>query len=117
MKKYTLIFGSLLLAIAGVYFFGFRSHAQSYSSTSPGNAMTSSSIGGGLLLAGASTSTTVTMAGAAMGMTVVATPNTYPGDGVTWYAYVSSANTVTIKACAIIAITPNSSTYNVRLFH
>lgn len=90
---------------------------QSFSSSSPGMATTSSAIGGGALLAGVCTSTTVSVPGAAAGMTVLAAPNTYPGDGTFWYAYVSSAGVVTVKACAIIALTPASSTYTVRIFH
>lgn len=48
-------------------------------------------------------------------MTVMVTPNTYPGDGTLFYGYVSTNGTVTVKACAIIALTPTSSTYNVRV--
>lgn len=90
---------------------------QAFSSPSPGMAMTSAAIGGGALLAGGCTSTTVSIPGAATGMTVVAAPNTYPGDGTFWYAYVSSAGVVTVKACAVIALTPTSTTYTVRVFH
>lgn len=48
-------------------------------------------------------------------MTVSVTPNTYPGDGVVAYGYVSSNGTVTVKVCAIVGLTPTSSTYNVRV--
>lgn len=102
------------ILIATLFLFVFW---QAYSSPSPGMAITSPAIGGGALLAGGCTSTTVTVPGAAAGMAVVAAPNTYPGDGTFWYAYVSSANTVTVKACAVIALTPVSTTYNVRVFH
>lgn len=76
---------------------------------------TSASIGGSALLAGACSSGTVSITGATTSMAVVATPATYPGDGSEWAAYVSSANTVTVKVCAIIALTPTASTYNVRV--
>lgn len=75
----------------------------------------SSAIGGGALLAGACASTTVAVTGAATTQVAVASPNTYPGDGNFWVAYVSSANTVTVKVCASVAATPTSSTYNVRV--
>lgn len=75
----------------------------------------SSSIGGGALLAGACASTTVSITGATTSMPATAGPNTYPGDGTTWLAYVSSSNTVTVKVCATIALTPTASTYNVRV--
>ena len=76
---------------------------------------TTGSIGGGALLAAACTSGTVTVNGAATGMVAIASPNTYPGDGSIWSAQVTSANTVTIKLCAIAALTPSAGTYNVRV--
>lgn len=76
---------------------------------------TTSAIGGGLLSAGACTSGTATITGADVGMAAVSSPTTYPGDGVQWQTYVSSANTVTVKVCGLILITPVSSTYNVRV--
>lgn len=76
---------------------------------------TSGSLGGGLLAAGACTSGTVSITGAASGMSVIATPTTYPGDGVQWQAYVSSSNTVTVKVCEIILGTPTVSIYNIRV--
>jgi hypothetical protein len=76
---------------------------------------TTSSIGGSALALGACTSGTVSVAGATTGMAVVASPTTYPGDGMDWRPYVSSAGTVTVKVCAAIAGTPTASTYNVRV--
>lgn len=76
---------------------------------------TSASLGGGALAAGACTSGTVAITGAAVGMDAHATPSTYPGDGSEWAAYVSAANTITVKVCAIIALTPTASVYNVRV--
>lgn len=76
---------------------------------------TSGSIGGNALVAGACSAGTVSITGADTTMVVQTTPVTYPGDGAEWEAYVSSANTVTIKVCAIIALTPTASTYNVRV--
>lgn len=76
---------------------------------------TTSSIGGGALLAGACTSGTVTVTGATTSMVAVASPNTYPGDGALWNAQVTSSNTVTVRVCADVALTPTASTYNVRV--
>lgn len=78
-------------------------------------AYTSSSIGGSALLAGASTSTTVAIAGLTTGMVIMATPTTYPGDSFYWRAYCSSAGIATIKLVAAIAGTPTASTYNLRV--
>lgn len=75
----------------------------------------SASIGGGALAAGACSSGTVTITGAAIGMVVAVTPRTYPGDGTDWKAYVSSTNTVTIDVCAMVAKTPTASIYDVRV--
>ena len=76
---------------------------------------TSASIGGSALAAGQCSSGTAGIMGATTSMAVVATPNTYPGDGMAWRSYVSSANTVTVKVCAEVAGTPAASTYNVRV--
>ncbi len=73
------------------------------------------SIGGSALAAGACTSGTATVSGAATSMAAAASPNTYPGDGIIWDGQITSANTVTVKVCAIVALTPTASTYNVRV--
>lgn len=74
---------------------------------------TSGSIGGGLLAAGGCTSGATTITGATSTMEVVATPSIYPGDGIFWHGYVSSADTVTVKVCAAVLATPTASTYNI----
>lgn len=76
---------------------------------------TTGSIGGGLLTVGSCATGTATVTGAAVGMVAVANPVTYQGDGVQYQAYVSSANTVTVKACALLLITPSATVYNVRV--
>jgi len=76
---------------------------------------TSGSIGGTALAAGACASGTVSIPGATTAMAVVASPTTYPGDGMAWRPYVSAAGTVTVKVCADVAGTPAASTYNVRV--
>lgn len=76
---------------------------------------TTGSIGGGALLAGACASGTVAVTGSTTAMAVSVTPNTYPGDGTLMYGYVSVNGTVTVKVCVIVALTPTSSTYNVRV--
>ena len=75
----------------------------------------SGAIGGSALLAGAVASGTIAVTGATTAMTVSCTPNTFPGNGISWMAYVSAAGTVTVVITAIIAATPAASTYNVRV--
>ena len=77
---------------------------------------TTGSIGGGSLAAGACTSGTATVNGATTSMVAEADPQTYPGDGIIWDAQVTSANTVTVKVCAILILTPTAATYSVRVF-
>ena len=72
-----------------------------------------STITPGALLAGACASGTVTLTGATTSMVATASPVTYPGDGNYWLAYVSAANTVTVKVCAAVADTPTASVFNV----
>lgn len=76
---------------------------------------TTGSIGGSLLIAGGCSTGTATVTGAAVGMATIATPATPPGGGAQWQAYVSSANTVTVSVCAILSVTPPSTTYAVRV--
>jgi hypothetical protein len=76
---------------------------------------TTVSIGGGALADAACTSGTATVTGAATTMVAIASPNTYPGDGVWWDAQVTGANTVTVKVCVAAPLTPTASTYNVRV--
>ena len=73
------------------------------------------SLGGSLLTAATYTSGTASVTGATTGMPAVASPVTYPGDGIAWMAYVSAADTVTVKICAIVALTPTASVYRVRV--
>lgn len=106
--------GLVLLAGLLCSIFAWRLHAQNNCSSTTLCA-TSTSIGGGALLAGNCTSGTVSVAGSLTGNTVNVSPNTYPGDGIVWYGYVSSNGTVTVKVCAILALTPTASTYNIRV--
>lgn len=85
-------------------------------SVSPVIATTTASLGGGLLTAGscasvqATTTQTITTA-----MGVVVTPTTYPGDGTNWDAFIGPNNTVTVKVCGLVTVTPTVTTYNVRI--
>lgn len=74
---------------------------------------TTASIGGSALAAGACASGTVAVANSTTGQVVDVSPATYPGDGIYYEGYVSAAGTVTIKVCAVAALTPTASTYNV----
>ncbi len=76
---------------------------------------TTGSIGGSALATGVCTSGTVNITGATTSMAVVASPATYPGDGMVWRPYVSAAGVVTVKVCASVAGTPTASTYIVRV--
>lgn len=72
------------------------------------------SIGGTALAAGGCSWGTATVTGVTSTSQVpVAAPTTFPGAGFYWSAYASSANTVTVGVCAIVAGTPIASTYNV----
>lgn len=73
---------------------------------------TTGSIGGALTV-GACDTGTATVTGATTSMLASASPVTYPGDGYVYQAYVSAADTVTVKLCGLIVGTPTSSAYNV----
>lgn len=73
------------------------------------------SIGGSPLAAGACASGTVAVTGATTAMTAVASPVTYPGDGMVWSAQVTTSAVVTVRVCAIVSGTPTASVYRVRV--
>jgi hypothetical protein len=79
---------------------------------------TTGSIGGGALLINQSASGTATVTGATTGQPCIATPT----DGTDMLSSsvqigctVTSSNTVTVRVYALIALTPASKTYNVRV--
>jgi hypothetical protein len=72
-------------------------------------------IGGGALLAFASATGTATVTGAATGMGCTATPDSDPGNDVVWACFISAADTVTVRVTALIALTPASVVYHVRV--
>jgi len=74
---------------------------------------TTGTITGTLLVVGGCNTGTATVTGATTGMEVSASPVSDPGTGVVWNAWVSSANTVTVKECALVSLTPNNTAYNV----
>lgn len=76
---------------------------------------TSASIGGGLLLLGGCNTTDVTVSGATTGMVAIASPSTSLANGVQWQAAVISANTVRVYECALLTVTPASTTFQVRV--
>jgi hypothetical protein len=79
---------------------------------------TTSSIGGGALLVGASASGTATVTGATTGMVCDAQASdgtNMSALGAAVFCTVTASNTVTVNVVAIIALTPSSKTYNVRV--
>lgn len=76
---------------------------------------TTAAIGGSPLQSGQCTSGVARLSGATSSMVAVASPVSDPGDGFIWQAFVSAANTVTVKVCAIDRGTPRPVAYNVRV--
>ena len=71
-------------------------------------------IGGTALQPGQCSSGLARVSGATGSMVASASPVGDPGDGFVWQAFVSAANTVTVKVCAINRGTPRPVAYNVR---
>lgn len=72
-------------------------------------------IGGGLLAVGGCATGTVNVPGATIGRVVVATPETYPGVGNQWQAWVSGVDTVSVQICALVLGIPTATKYNVKI--
>lgn len=74
-------------------------------------------IGGGALTAGQCASGNATVTGATTAMSASASPVADPdpslSTGVVWDAFVSSANTVTVRVCGLVLVTPAATTYQV----
>ncbi len=76
---------------------------------------TSASLGGSAMTAGQTITVAVTIAGATVGMVAMTSPEVYPGDSFVWDAYVSAANTVTVRLTAVLVGTPAASVFDVRV--
>jgi hypothetical protein len=112
MNKLALVILAITLALAG---YGLRAQTASTAQGLTGTI----TIGGSALLAGACSSATATVTGATTNMIVNANPASDPlpalTTGIATHFWVSSANTVTMRECAIVAVTPNSVTWNLLL--
>lgn len=120
MKTALIVFLITLITIIGIrnVFAGINLPPSSPSVTNnyTNNWMSGSvTMGGSLLLAGGCQSQDVTVTGATVGMGVNVNPTTDPGGGSTQYAWVNAANTVRVRVCGIIAITPASTTYQIKV--
>jgi hypothetical protein len=77
----------------------------------------STTITGASLAKDTCTSNTATVTGATTSMVATTSPVTYPGDGFSWSAQVTAANTVTVRVCNTTnnTATFTGGTYNVRV--
>jgi len=76
----------------------------------------SSTITPGILLAGAcATASTITVPGARAGMVVVATPTSDLGVSTVWTPWISANDTVSLRICGLIGLTPAAITWNIRV--
>jgi hypothetical protein len=78
--------------------------------------VTSAAMGGSALTAGQCVTANISVPTASLGQTVLVSPNgIYPGDGFTWSGWVSGANIVQVKLCALVAGTPTAAFYSARI--
>jgi hypothetical protein len=80
-------------------------------------ATTTGRIGGSPLYPGACTAVTVPLKGAGRGMAVAISPDSDPGEGLSWEGWISSPGRVTVRVCNISRRrrTPSAQEYNVRV--
>jgi hypothetical protein len=78
-------------------------------------ATTTSPIGGGALTSGACTTGTSTIPFGTLSSTTVfmTTPQKYPGSSVVWDSYALNSTQVVTEVCALLNVTPVSTSYNV----
>jgi len=70
-------------------------------------------IGGTEIFGGSAFTTTAAVVGATVGMTVIVTPRTFPGNGIYWEGFVSAPDVVTVKVGAAITLYVTASIYDV----
>ena len=75
----------------------------------------SASMGGSPMTVGQTITATATVTGATTAMVAACSPQTYPGAGFVWDAYVSGTNTVTARLTCTLAGTPTASIYSCRV--
>lgn len=79
--------------------------------------LTTTSLGGSALAAGACSSTTITQSGVGGTTQVLMTPSSGgPGNGFYWQAWGSASNTITAQVCAVVAGTPLAQTYTLKVY-
>lgn len=93
-------------------------HVVGSISLSASSTVSTPSIGGGALLAGACSKATSTIDSTVTSSTAAfdTTPKNYPGDGVVWDSYLTAPGELTTRVCAVIAVTPTATAYNVKIF-
>ncbi len=79
--------------------------------------LVTASISGAIIGLGCDSADTAVPAGTTVASTTVfiTTPQSYPGDGLNWFTYALNATTVRTKVCSDVTVTPNASTYNVKI--
>lgn len=115
-----ILFSILVVIVSGVLLLFFHPQQTTTGTTYfPYMNGTTGSIGGSVLIAGACSTGTVTVNGAAVGMPVLVSASdgtNIPALGVNLSGTVTAANTVSVSVCAIVALTPTAKTYSVRVF-
>jgi Cys-tRNA synthase (O-phospho-L-seryl-tRNA:Cys-tRNA synthase) len=86
-----------------------------YTAPVPVLSATSGAMGGSLLALGGCNTTDVTVTGATTSMAATASPVGALASGIQWQAAVISSNTVRVYECALLSITPASTTFNIRV--
>jgi len=79
--------------------------------------ITTASLGGSALLAGACSSVTSSIDSTVTSSTAafVTTPQTFPGAGAYWSSYLSAPSVLTTEVCEPVAATPVASLYNIKI--
>lgn len=93
-------------------------HVNGNFQMSASSSVVTPSIGGGLLAAGACASATSSIDTTVVSSTaafVTSPRGFYPGDGTSWFSYLSAPGFITTKVCAIVTVTPTATDFNVKI--
>jgi len=118
MRWKLLLLVTMISVLTAIAIIATRAQPQ-YNAMGQGWSLTSSAIGGGLLAAGASASTTITAQGVQPGMHCEANPTdgtNMPALGAIPLCTVTATNTITLNLMTVVALTPPSKTYSVRVW-
>jgi hypothetical protein len=81
------------------------------------SSVVTNSISGAIVGLGCDSADTASSVTLASTTAFITTPETYPGDGLTWQSYALNSTTFRTKVCSDVTVTPTASLYVVKIIN